>query len=176
MVVSRLTWKLAMAPLPDAAFRLCSTTRYAAASSSWATSACRTRPSTGPTTSGTPSSRWGQHHLSGGLLVGFQLRRRPNRHERNQSADVDDRLAVPSSRNGSGRHFGDRREQRRSVLPSHAWYRHVRFLLGHALRLEGAEPLLIWSYSARRRRLDAANVIARRSIKFAEAEAVRSAA
>jgi transposase len=35
-VVSRLMWKLAMAPIPDAAFRLCSTTRYAAASSSWA--------------------------------------------------------------------------------------------------------------------------------------------
>ena len=35
-VVSRLMWKSAMAPLPDAAFRLCSTTRYAAASSSWA--------------------------------------------------------------------------------------------------------------------------------------------
>ena len=34
VVVSRLMWNLAMAPLPDAAFGLCSTTRYAAASSS----------------------------------------------------------------------------------------------------------------------------------------------
>jgi hypothetical protein len=33
-VVSRLMWNLAMAPLPDAALGLCSTTRYAAASSS----------------------------------------------------------------------------------------------------------------------------------------------
>ena len=35
-VVSRLMWKMAMAPLRDAGFRLCSTTRYAAACSSWA--------------------------------------------------------------------------------------------------------------------------------------------
>jgi hypothetical protein len=34
LVVSRLMWKLATAPLPDAALGLCSTTRYAAASSS----------------------------------------------------------------------------------------------------------------------------------------------
>ena len=34
MVVSRLMWKLVMAPLPDAWLGLCSTTRYAAASSS----------------------------------------------------------------------------------------------------------------------------------------------
>jgi hypothetical protein len=32
--VSRLMWNLAMAPLPDAAFGLCSTACYAAASSS----------------------------------------------------------------------------------------------------------------------------------------------